>query len=97
MRALLDSRAPQASYEEPVIWPVLSRQSRRTVGSYCVKLGIPLGGGVAAIEHKEDAGACRLQLRRGAGPAAFVALAAAESSAKATLSVEDGRGLLDVR
>ena len=94
MRALLDSRAPQASYEEPVIWPVLSR---RTVGSYCVKLGIPLGGGVAAIEHKEDAGACRLQLRRGAGPAAFVALAAAESSANATLSGEDGRGLLDVR
>ena len=81
---------------------MLARQSRRTVRAHCVKLGIPLCGGVAAIEHKEDAGACHLELRRGARPAASVALAAAsESSANATLSFalagEDGLGLFDVR
>ena len=67
--------------------------------AHCVKLGIPLCGGVAAIEHKEDAGACHLELRRGARPAARAA--AAEPSTNATLSFalagEDGRGLLDVR
>jgi len=105
MRALLDSKARPKRATKPVIWPVLGRQSRQIVRAHCVKLGIPPCGGVPAIEHKEDAGACHLDftLRRGAGPAASIALAlaaAAEPSANATLSFafagEDGRGLLDV-
>ena len=72
------------------------------MGAHCVKLDVPLCGGVAASEHKEDAGACHLELRRGARPAASVALAAAsESSANATLSFalagEHGLGRFDVR
>ena len=58
MRALLDSRARP----KPAMKGLLGRQSRRTVRAHCVKLGIPLCGGVAAIEHKEDAGACHLEL-----------------------------------
>jgi hypothetical protein len=101
----LDSKARPKRATKPVIWPVLGRQSRQIVRAHCVKLGIPPCGGVPAIEHKEDAGACHLDftLRRGAGPAASIALAlaaAAEPSANATLSFafagEDGRGLLDV-
>ena len=58
MRALWTAELAPSSYEGPV----LGRQSRRTVRAHCVKLGIPLCGGVAAIEHKEDAGACHLEL-----------------------------------
>ena len=60
MRALLDSKARPKRATKPVIWPVLGRQSRQIVRAHCVKLGIPPCGGVPAIEHKEDAGACHL-------------------------------------